>query len=107
MPRKNYNKLVRDRIPEIIRAEGRQCATVVMDDAEFRAALLAKLVEEATETQAATPDELVKELADLCEVLDAILVAHGLQEQEIRTVQQKRRETRGGFFGRIKLLWTD
>ena len=46
---KTYNKLVRDRIPEIIAAEGRQYATETMADTEYRQALLVKLVEEAQE----------------------------------------------------------
>ena len=45
--RKTYNKLVRDRIPEIIAADGRQCSTEIMSDDAHRCALLAKLIEEA------------------------------------------------------------
>lgn len=44
--RHHHNKLVRDRIPQIIAAEGREFATEILDDAEFRQALLAKLVAE-------------------------------------------------------------
>ncbi len=106
MPRIDYNKLVRDRIPEIIESEGRQCGTDIMGDGEHRAALLAKLVEEAQEVQTASPDKLTTELADLLEVVDAIMALHGLDEAEVRNVQQDRREQREGFARRIKLLWT-
>jgi predicted house-cleaning noncanonical NTP pyrophosphatase (MazG superfamily) len=102
-----HNKLVRDRIPEIIAAEGRRCATESMDDAEYRQALLAKLVEEAQEAAEAEPGELVKELADLCEVIDTLLVAFDLDKDAVRTLQQKRRDERGGFERRIKLLWVE
>lgn len=102
-----YNKLVRDRIPEIIAAEGRDYATEIMEDAEYRQALLAKLVEEAQETAQAEPAELVKELADLYEVIDALLLAFDLDRDAILALQQKRRDERGGFEKRIKLLWTD
>lgn len=71
-----HNKLVRDRIPEIIAAE-------------------------------AEPGELVRELADLYEVIDALLVAFDLDKNAIRAVQQKRRDERGGFEQRIKLRWAD
>ena len=102
-----YNKLVRDRIPEIIAAEGRDYATEIMEDAEYRQALLAKLVEEAQETAQAEPAELVKELADLYEVIDALLLAFDLDKDAILALQQKRRDERGGFEKRIKLLWAD
>lgn len=102
-----HNKLVRDRIPEIIAAEGRDYATEIMEDAEYRQSLLTKLVEEAREAAEAEPDELVKELADLYEVIDAVLVAFDLDKDAILAVQQKRRDERGGFEKRIKLLWAD
>lgn len=105
--RKTYNKLVRDRIPEIIAAEGREYATKIMEDGEYRQALLAKLVEEAQEAAEAEPGELVKELADMYEVIDALLLAFDLDRDAIRVVQQKRRDERGGFEQRIKLVWTE
>jgi predicted house-cleaning noncanonical NTP pyrophosphatase (MazG superfamily) len=105
--RKTYNKLVRDRIPEIIAAEGRECATKIMEDAEYRQALLTKLVEEAQETAEAESSELLKELADLYEVIEALLLALDLDRDAIRAVQQKRHDERGGFEQRIKLLWTE
>lgn len=102
-----HNKLVRDRIPEIIAAEGRDYATEIMEDAEYRQSLLTKLIEEAREAAKAEPDELMKELADLYEVIDAVLVAFDLDKDAILAVQQKRRDERGGFEKRIKLLWAD
>ncbi|MCI0711669.1 MAG: nucleoside triphosphate pyrophosphohydrolase [Chloroflexi bacterium] len=66
MPRREYNKLVRDNIPEIIAANGQ--------------ALRQKLVEEAQEVLQAKPDELVNELADVYEVLDALIAAYDLDE---------------------------
>lgn len=107
MTRKEYNKLVRDRIPEIIMSEGRECGTEIMGDEEYRTALLTKLLEEAQEVQEALPDKLTTELADLLEVMEALMALHGLDEAEVRLVQQERREKRGGFADRIKLLWTD
>src|SRR5690606_29999473 len=98
-----YNKLVRDRIPEIIAAEGRDYATEIMEDAEYRQALLVKLVEEAQEVVEAEPDELVKELADLYEVIDALLVVFDMDKNTILALQQKRRDERGGFERQIKL----
>jgi predicted house-cleaning noncanonical NTP pyrophosphatase (MazG superfamily) len=107
MARKHYNKLVRDRIPEIIHAEGRECATEIMPEAEYRQALLTKLLEEAQEVAQAAPDELIKELADVYEVIDAILALNDIDEQIVRDRQQQRRSDRGGFAERIKLLWAE
>jgi predicted house-cleaning noncanonical NTP pyrophosphatase (MazG superfamily) len=104
--RKTYNKLVRDLIPEIIAADGRQCATEIMNDEEFRQALLVKLVEEAEEVVDAEHGDMVKEIADLYEVIDALLIAFDLNSDALLTMQKKRYEERGGFEKRIKLLWT-
>jgi predicted house-cleaning noncanonical NTP pyrophosphatase (MazG superfamily) len=102
-----YNKLVRDHIPAIIEAEGRQCATEIMNETDYIQALLQKLLEEAQEVAEATVDKRVIELADLYEVVDAILTSHSLQEADIREIQAQRRKERGGFVQRIKLLWTE
>jgi predicted house-cleaning noncanonical NTP pyrophosphatase (MazG superfamily) len=100
-----YNKLVRDRISEIIAADGREYATEIIEDAEYRQALLTKLVEEAQEAAETEPVELVKELADLYEVIDAILIAFNLNKDDILALQQKRRDERGGFGQGIHLQW--
>jgi predicted house-cleaning noncanonical NTP pyrophosphatase (MazG superfamily) len=78
-----------------------------MSDDEYRHALLAKLVEEAQEVAAADRDELVKEIADLYEVIDALLVAFDLNREAVLAIQRNRRARRGGFEKRIKLLWTE
>ncbi len=102
-----YNKLVRDRIPEIIRASGRRCKAEPLDDAAYRRALLDKLVEESGEVARADSDQIVSELADLCEVLDALLDAHGIDHNTVLAEQQRRRVERGGFARRLCLLWAD
>jgi predicted house-cleaning noncanonical NTP pyrophosphatase (MazG superfamily) len=107
MTRKVYNKLVRDRIPEIIEAAGQQCAVDIMADNEVRQALLTKLVEEAQEVLEATPEGLTTEIADLCEVLDAVIAAFDLGRESIQALQQKRQDERGGFGKRIKLRWVE
>jgi predicted house-cleaning noncanonical NTP pyrophosphatase (MazG superfamily) len=103
----SYNKLVRDRIPEIIRADGKQAGVEELDEAGYRQALLEKLVEEATEAARASQAELGKELADLYEVIDAILVAWDIPPGEVLALKGERRRQRGGFERRLKLLWTE
>ena len=100
-----YPKLVRDRIPAIIAESGRQCRSTVLPEPAFRVALRAKLVEEALEVQAAPPEELLTELADVLEVVEALLTTHGLTWAQVHEVQQQRRQTRGGFESRRRLEW--
>ena len=105
--RKQYNKLVRDRIPDIIARDGREFETVTMSEPEYREALRTKLVEEAEEAASAGPDKLVIELADLCEIMDAIMGAYGIDREAVFVEQEKRRAERGGFVKRIRLLWAE
>ena len=105
--RRDYNKLVRDRIPTIICASGKKCTVEVMAEAEYRQALLEKLVEEAHEALQSAPGELIVELADIQEVLVAVLAAWELSPGLVEQVQTQRRAERGGFERRLKLLWTE
>lgn len=103
---KIYNKLVRDNIPDIILAEGRTCEIQILSEAEYRQALRDKLGEEANEIRTAGDAELVTEIADLYEVIDALIALHGLSKDDILRRQTERREVRGGFEKRIKLIST-
>ncbi len=95
-----YGKLVRDKIPEIIRAKGQAPVTRILDDREFLDALIAKLGEETAEF-AAEPS--LEELADLQEVLDAIREQLGYETKQLADQQQHKRLERGGFKKRIYL----
>lgn len=102
-----YNKLVRDRIPEIIAAEGRSCQVETMPLDEYQQALLAKITEEAAEVASAPLEKLAIELADLYEVVDAVMSAFNVDPETVRQIQDQRRRERGGFEKRLKLLRTD
>ena len=101
---KMYNKLVRDKIPDIIAREGRTCETEIMNDSDYKEALRDKIIEEGEEIRKAGDAELVTEIADLYEVIDALIVAYGLSKSDIERVQAERRVERGGFEGRVKLV---
>lgn len=105
--RQPYDKLVRDHIPAIIESSGKACGLEVMSEAAYWQALAQKLIEEASEVAAAQPEELLTELADVQEVLDAILEAQGITRADLLAVQEQRRRERGGFGRRLRLLWTD
>ena len=96
----HHNKLVRDRIPEIIEADGRACVTRVLSEEEYLAALDRKLQEELDEYQA---DKSMAELADLLEVMMAVTEARGHTFAEVETLRREKADKRGGFKGRIYL----
>ena len=106
--RATYGKLIRDRIPEILEAEGLRYEVARLDDEAFRAALLAKLLEEAGEAaEARDADGLLREIADLFEVVDALLRVQGVDRARVAAEQERRRAERGGFEGRLELRWTE
>ncbi len=92
-----HRKLVRDRIPDIIRAEGRRPVVEVLAAEERRGALLAKLVEEATEASGAESDGLPEELADVLEVVRTLAAELGLSLRDVTELADRKESTRGGF----------
>jgi len=93
-------KLVRDRIPEIIRASGRQPQTRVADLDEYGTLLRAKLYEEAGEYIASGDPA---ELSDLLEVVHALAALHGITPAELEEQRAAKAAERGGFADRLVL----
>ena len=89
-----HNKLVRDRIPEIIEASGRTCITEVLPNDAYIRALDAKLNEELAEYQQSKSFE---ELADLLEVMGAVVKARGYTWDDLTRVRKEKRAQRGAF----------
>lgn len=104
--RREYNKLVRDCIPEMIRQDNHECEVAMMTEEEYCRALREKLIEEAREAAEADTQKLVIELADLYEVIDAIMATYRMERESVLAQQEQRRTERGGFYKRIRLLWT-
>lgn len=101
---KTFNKLVRDKIPEIIEADGRTCKTHILTDEEYLIALEEKLNEEVAEYQ---KDKNLEEMADVLEVLQAICVARGYSLEELEALRKKKASSRGDFSKKIFLESTD
>ena len=98
----HVDKLIRDRMPEIMGAQGLTVFTRRLDDAEFAVRLKDKLVEEAREAQsAASRAELIDELADLREVMLALGDVSGIGEDEVEARRLAKRAERGGFDARL------
>ncbi len=95
-----YNKLVRDRIPEIIRLSGKSCTIEALSDADYIRMLDAKLDEELAEYH---KDHNIEELADLLEVIRAVAIARGYTLEELERFRAEKAAKRGGFEKRILL----
>ena len=101
---KILNKLVRDKIPEIIKAKGEIPKVRILNNDEFKLELLKKIVEESNEVlEANGREELIKEIGDLLEVVDATIKAFNINLEEISILRYKRKEERGGFDKQIFL----
>ena len=98
---KTYNKLVRDRIPDIITATGNTCTTEILSEAEYLRRLDAKLDEELTEYHR---DQTIEELADLREVILAAAKARGCTTDELEAIRAAKAAERGGFEKKILLV---
>lgn len=103
-----YNKLVRDKIPDIIQEAGKTCRIRTLNDEEMRLMLQRKLHEEVQEYSSATTDvEALEELADMLEVMWALAQQHGATPEQLLTIQNQKYRMRGGFEHRIFLIDVD
>lgn len=94
----HYNKLVRDKIPERLDAKGIPYEQRIATTEEYREELIKKLVEEAHEF---SEEGSIEELADVCEVIEAL---RALPEyKDVESMRLQKHEERGGFEGRIIL----
>lgn len=96
-----YNKLVRDRIPEIIEASGKTCTIEILSDADYLRMVDAKLDEELAEYH---KEQNIEELADLLEVIYAAASARGYSIEQLQQVRAEKAEKRGGFREKILLM---
>ncbi|HFK1481138.1 nucleoside triphosphate pyrophosphohydrolase [Bacillus cereus] len=100
-----YNKLVRDNILEIIKAEGLNYNARILTPDELLVEIKEKMIEEAHEfKEAVEKKEAVEELADILELIHASLGAYGVDFEELEGIRQKKKEKRGGFEKAIYLI---
>ena len=95
-----YDKLIRDKIPEIIEQSGKKCIVEVMDNDTYIKYLDQKLNEELAEYH---QDKSIEELADLLEVMYAVVVARGYSVEELERKRLDKAEKRGAFEKRLLL----
>lgn len=97
---KQYHKLVRDRIPESIEASGKTCVYETLSDEDYLRLLDEKLNEELAEYQ---ESKSLEELADLLEVMWAVVKARGWTIEQLEQVRAEKAARRGGFEKKILL----
>ncbi|WP_068498490.1 nucleoside triphosphate pyrophosphohydrolase [Paenibacillus kribbensis] len=103
-----YNKLVRDKIPHMIKAQGKECSVRILEPEEYKQALRMKLLEEAEEYfESAKDQDALEELADMLEVIRALAEVHGANATELDKLRADKAEARGGFQERVFLIDVD
>jgi len=96
-----FNKLVRDRIPTIIEADGRKAVTRMLSDDEYGVALRKKLIEE---TQEFGESGTLEELADILEVVYALAALLGADAKTLEEARASKCRERGGFDEKLFLI---
>ena len=98
-----YNKAIRDKIPDIIQKDGYSCNIKNLSDEEFLIEIEKKLTEEVTEFQ---KDKNPEELADILEVIYRIAKLRGISKEELENIRINKAEKRGGFDKNLFLIDT-
>ena len=98
-----YNKLVRDKIPNIIEEKGETPVVKVLDEINYKKELEKKLYEEYKEVIEANGDERIEELADMLEVIRALACLENKNLNDVIAIADKKNEKRGAFEEKIFL----
>ena len=96
-----YNKLIRDKIPEIIEADGKDYKIRKLEDEEYLESLNAKLQEELDEYLESGE---VEELADIMELIYAIIEYKDVSQEELEEIRKDKKKERGGFAEKLFLI---
>lgn len=103
-----YNKLVRDKIPEIIKSKDAKAKFRKLTSKQFKKYLLLKVEEEASALQTIkSKKEITNELADIIEVIEVIKKFTKISEKEIKIERKKNMDKKGGFNKRLFLIWSE
>lgn len=95
------NKLWRDKMVDIVEQQGSYVEWKYLNDTEYDLRLKEKIVEEAQEIGVVqSRDQLIEELADLTEAINALCLLHKITDEQIKDNQKNKTAKRGGFSGR-------
>ncbi|HDR8148064.1 nucleoside triphosphate pyrophosphohydrolase [Bacillus cereus] len=100
-----YNKLIRNKIPQIIKSNGKTPTTRILPEDEYIEELCKKTQEELTEyIKAKTKPDKLEELSDLLELINALAEHEGATLEEINNIRKKKAKERGDFSDRVFLI---
>lgn len=100
-----YNKLVRDKIPEIIKKENKEPQIKILNEKDYIRELIYKLNEESKEIKDVYKDKekVVEEIADVLEIIDGIINFYKIDKKQLLKIKDIKRKERGGFKKKLYL----
>jgi predicted house-cleaning noncanonical NTP pyrophosphatase (MazG superfamily) len=101
---KEYHKLIRDRIGEVIEKEGRIPVIRILDEDEYKIELKNKLLEEVNEFLNASNESVIEEMANIYEVLEHIQKSLDIKEEDLLIIKAKKAQIKGKFRKRLLLI---
>jgi predicted house-cleaning noncanonical NTP pyrophosphatase (MazG superfamily) len=102
-----YNKLCRDKVPEIIKQKGFECEVREVEHDEYKREIIRKVFEEASGVSNHTSREsLMKELADLLITINAVKQEYGITDADVTEAMTKSLVEKGGYEKRYYLSWS-
>ena len=105
---KKYNKLIRDRILEIIKADEKKPYFRILNKKEYLKEIKKKIIEEARElAKAKNKKEIINEIVDVQELIDVLISELGLTKLKIQKQQKVKNKKRGGFKKKLFLIKTE
>ncbi|MDF2945353.1 MAG: phosphoribosyl-ATP pyrophosphohydrolase [Bacillales bacterium] len=100
-----HNKLVRDKILQIIEESGKDYSSIILDEKEYVLQLRKKLLEEIDEYLSAKNDnEAIEELADILEVVNCLAKIHKVNPEKLEHVRKDKEDKRGSFKEKVFLI---
>jgi len=102
-----HKKLIRDKIPEVIKSNGGKYEIRSLDNEEFETELKNKLLEEVKELISAKKGEEQNELADVLEITKSLSSHYKISFSNLQKYQLEKRRKRGGFKKKLFLIWSD
>ncbi len=95
---KELNKLVRDKVPNLVTKDGGSYTLKLLSPLEHQHEITHKLIEELSEyREAETKDQAIEELVDMVELIHAAITLHGLTVEEFEEIRQAKKAKKGGF----------
>lgn len=105
--RKEHNKLIRDNIPSIIQQANKTCKTRILNNEEYIHYLKLKLIEESNEVYHSDNDHIKEEIADVLEVIDALMSTFNIQKDDIDNIRNIKAMKNGRFDNKIFLEYVE